>query len=176
MICNVACKQQTHFRSSLLSLFSPSFSSLSQAICNGAMKSFISEVRTNCSSNFRVKSLALFSWQINKQAGTLLIIRGWRSNWWGTCLARSIFLKQYLAADMKHSAFEGAFHSIKTFENLETASNGTEISRKSFQKFWKLLNFRNGGTTQPKNSRSKVEWKENFREKNIPRIVTVCLE
>ena len=36
----------------------------------------------------------------------------------------------------------GAFHSTKTLENLETAANGTEISRKSFLKFRKLLNFR----------------------------------
>ena len=141
-------------------------------ICHGAMKFFISEVRTYCCSNFRVKSVALFSWQINKHTGTVLIIRGWTSNWWGTCLARSIFLKQYPAAEMKHSAFEGAFHSTKTFENLETASNGTEISRKSFQKCW-ISEMR---TTQPKNSRSKVEWKENFREKNIPRIVILYLE
>ena len=49
---------------------------------------------------------------------------------------------------------ENAFHSTKTFENLETAANGTEIFRKR--------------TIQPKNSRnsrSKVEWKENLREK-----------
>ena len=30
---------------------------------------------------------------------------------------------------------KGAFHSIKTFQNLETAANDTEISRKSFHKF-----------------------------------------
>ena len=34
----------------------------------------------------------------------------------------------------------GVFHSTKTLENLETASNGTEISQKRFLKFWKLLN------------------------------------
>ena len=32
----------------------------------------------------------------------------------------------------------GAFHSTKTFENFETAANGTEMSRKSFQKFSKI--------------------------------------
>ena len=55
---------------------------------------------------------------------------------------------------------ENAFHSTKTFENLETAANGTEIFRK-------LLNFRNANypTENSRNSRSKVEWKENFREK-----------
>ena len=36
-----------------------------------------------------------------------------------------------------------AFHSTKTFQKLETAANGTEISQKSFQKFRKLLDFRN---------------------------------
>ena len=41
------------------------------------------------------------------------------------------------------------FHSTKTFENLETAANGTEIFHKSFQKFRKLLNFRMQ-TIQPK--------------------------
>ena len=60
----------------------------------------------------------------------------------------------------------GAFHSTKTFENLETAVNGTEISWKSFHKFQKLLIFRNANhsTENFRNSGSKVEWKENFRE------------
>ena len=60
----------------------------------------------------------------------------------------------------------GAFHSTKTFEHLEIAANGTEISWKSFQKFRKLLNFRNANhsTENFRNSGSKVEWKENFRE------------
>ena len=60
----------------------------------------------------------------------------------------------------------GAFHSTKTFENLETAANGTEISWKSVQKFRKLFNFRNTNhsTENVINSGSKVEWKENFRE------------
>ena len=54
----------------------------------------------------------------------------------------------------------------KLFENLETATNGTEISRKSFQKFWKLLNFQNANhsTESSSSSGSKVEWKENLRE------------
>ena len=60
----------------------------------------------------------------------------------------------------------GAFHSTKTFENLETAANGTEISWKSFQKFRKLLSYRNANhsTENFRNSGSKVEWKEKFRE------------
>ena len=58
-------------------------------------------------------------------------------------------------------------HSTKTFENLETVANGTEISRKSFQKFWKLLNFRNMNlsTENSRNFGSKVELKENLRGK-----------
>ena len=64
------------------------------------------------------------------------------------------------------SEIVGAFHSIKTFENFETAANGTEISWKSFQKFRKLLNFRNANHSTEifRNSGNKVEWKENFRE------------
>ena len=42
-----------------------------------------------------------------------------------------------------------AFHSTKTFENLEKAANGTKISHKSFQKLRKLLIFRMQ-TIQPK--------------------------
>ena len=68
----------------------------------------------------------------------------------------------------------------KTFENLETAVNGTEISWKSFQKFRKLFNFRNANhsTENCRNSGSKVEWKENFRENffenlGIPREVVL---
>ena len=62
---------------------------------------------------------------------------------------------------------KGAFHSTKTFENLGTAANGTEISRKSFQKFRKLLNFPSANhlTENSRNSGKKVEWKENFWEK-----------
>ena len=61
----------------------------------------------------------------------------------------------------------GPFHWTKTFENLETAANDSEISRKSFQIFRKLLNFRNANlsTENSRNPRSKVERKENFREK-----------
>ena len=43
----------------------------------------------------------------------------------------------------------GTFHSTKTFENLKTVANGTEISQKRFQKFRKLLNFQMQ-TIQPK--------------------------
>ena len=52
----------------------------------------------------------------------------------------------------------GAFHSTKTFENFETAANGTEISWKSFQKFRKLLNFQNANhsTENFRNSGNKV--------------------
>ena len=67
----------------------------------------------------------------------------------------------------------GAFHSTKTFE---IEANGTEISWKSFQKFRKLLNFRNANhsTEQFRNSGSKVEWKENFRENlGVPREVVL---
>ena len=62
-----------------------------------------------------------------------------------------------------------AFHSTKTLKNLKTAANGTENSRKSFQKFRKLLNFRNANhsTENSRNFGSKVEWKENFREKKF---------
>ena len=70
----------------------------------------------------------------------------------------------------------GAFRSTKTFDNLETAANGTEISWKSFQKFRKLLNFRNANhsTENFRNSGSEVEWKENFRENlGIPRKVAL---
>ena len=44
--------------------------------------------------------------------------------------------------------------------------------RKSFQKFWKLLNFRNANhsTENSGNSGSKVEWKGNFREKAFSKI------
>ena len=44
--------------------------------------------------------------------------------------------------------------------------------RKSFQKFWKLLNFRNANhsTENSGNSESKVEWKGNFREKAFSKI------
>ena len=60
-------------------------------------------------------------------------------------------------------------HSTKTFENLETVANGAAIFRKRFQEIWKLLNFRNANhsTQNSRNSGSKVEWKENFREKKF---------
>ena len=59
-----------------------------------------------------------------------------------------------------------AFHSTKTFENLESAANDTDIPRKSFQKFRKLLNCRNANhsTENSRFSGSIVEWKQNFRE------------
>ena len=37
-------------------------------------------------------------------------------------------------ARRKSEVTKGAFYLTKTFENLETAANGTEISRKGFQK------------------------------------------
>ena len=43
-----------------------------------------------------------------------------------------------------------AFHLTKTFENVDSAANGTEISPKSIQKFLKLLNFEMR-TIQPQN-------------------------
>ena len=127
-------------------------------ICHGAMKSFISQVRTYCSSN---------------------LIRGWTSNWWGTCLAWSIFLKQYLAAEMKHSAFEGAFHSTKTFKNLETESNGTEIPRKSFRNSGNCWISEMAETLNRKTPGAKLNGKKTSGKKDtsyskpIPRIV--CL-
>ena len=68
----------------------------------------------------------------------------------------------------------GAFHSSKTFENLETVANGTEMSPKSFQKFRKLLNFRNvnHSTENSRNLGSKVEWKANSREKFLENMGT----
>ena len=76
----------------------------------------------------------------------------------------------------------GTFHSSKTFENLETAANGTEMSLKSFQKCRKLLDFRNANhsTKNSRNPGSTVEWKANSREKfleslGIPReVVLFC--
>ena len=51
----------------------------------------------------------------------------------------------------------GAFYSTKTFENLETASNGTENIQT-------LLNFRNvnHSTENSRNPGSKVKWKEKI--------------
>ena len=45
---------------------------------------------------------------------------------------------------------KGAFHSTKPFEYLETEANGTEIFKKSFQKFRKLLNFPNANHSKRK--------------------------
>ena len=56
-------------------------------------------------------------------------------------------------ARRKSEVTKGAFHLTKTFENLETAANGTEIFRKGFQKSQKLLNFRNANHST-ENSRS----------------------
>ena len=61
---------------------------------------------------------------------------------------------------------QGALHSTKTFKNLERVANDTEYSWKSFQKFWKLLNFQNANQSTD-NPWSKNEWKENFQEKNL---------
>ena len=64
----------------------------------------------------------------------------------------------------------------KLFENLETAVNGTEISPKSFQKLWKLLNFQNANrsTESSSFSGSKVEWKENLREHFFENLGITC--
>ena len=71
----------------------------------------------------------------------------------------------------------GAFHSTKTVENLETKAMVQKFPEK-FQKFCKVLNFRNANhsTKNSGNSGSKVEWKENFQENifenlSIPREV-----
>ena len=76
-----------------------------------------------------------------------------------------------------------AFHSTKTFENLETEASCREISQKSVQKFHKLLNFRNvnHSTRNSRNSQIKVECKEKFPEKVsenlvIPRKVVLFLK
>ena len=82
---------------------------------------------------------------------------------------------------IKGNAFEllGAFHSTKTFENLETGVNGTGIAGKSFHKFRKLN--ANHSTENPRNSESKVNGKKpsgkNFFFENlgIPREVVLCL-
>ena len=64
----------------------------------------------------------------------------------------------------------------KLFENLETAANGTEISLRSFQKLWKLLNFQNANhsTESSSFSGSKVEWKENLREHFFENLGITC--
>ena len=65
-----------------------------------------------------------------------------------TCCVR-LWRQAHATLDSK-----GAFHSTKTFENLETGANGREISRKCFPKLWKLLNFRNANHLSTKNSRN----------------------
>ena len=59
----------------------------------------------------------------------------------------------------------GAFHSTKTFENLETAAMVQKFPEK-FPEILELVNFRNANhsTENSGNSGSKVEWKGNFRE------------
>ena len=52
----------------------------------------------------------------------------------------------------------GLFHSTKMFENLGTAEDGAEISRKKIPNFWNAHH----STENSRNSGSKVEWKENF--------------
>ena len=42
-------------------------------------------------------------------------------------------LKKCPGNTVQHAYTIGAFHSTRTFETLETAANGTEISRKSFR-------------------------------------------
>ena len=76
-----------------------------------------------------------------------------------------------------------AFHSTKTFEKYGNSGKWYRNFRKRFQKFRELLNFRNAKhlTKNSRNSRSKVEWKENFRENcfenwGIPREVVLFLE
>ena len=63
------------------------------------------------------------------------------------------------------------FHSTKTFVNV-SSYKGSEISLNSFQKFWKLLNFRNANhsTENSRNSGSKAEGKENRRVFWVPEV------
>ena len=75
-------------------------------------------------------------------------------------------LKKCPGNTVQHAYTIGAFHSTRTFETLETAANGTEISRKSFR------NPGNGWisemrTTQPKFLEiftCKAARKKNFLE------------
>ena len=59
----------------------------------------------------------------------------------------------------------------KTFVNV-SSYKGSEISLNSFQKFWKLLNFRNANhsTENSRNSGSKAEGKENRRVFWVPEV------
>ena len=68
-----------------------------------------------------------------------------------------------------------SFHSTKTFVNV-SSYKGSEISLNSFQKFWKLLNFRNANhsTENSRNSGSKVEGKENRRYPGYQRFFSRC--
>ena len=63
------------------------------------------------------------------------------------------------------------FHSTKTFVNV-SSYKGSKISLNSFQKFWKLLNFRNANhsTENSRNSGSKLEGKENRRVSWVPEV------
>ena len=71
----------------------------------------------------------------------------------------------------------------KLSKNMETAANGTEISGKgsrNSKNCW-ISETRKHLTKNSRNSRSKVEWKENFRENcfenwGIPREVVLFLE
>ena len=71
----------------------------------------------------------------------------------------------------------------KLSKNMETAANGTEISGKgsrNSENCW-ISETRKHLTKNSRNSRSKVEWKENFRENcvenwGIPREVVLFLE
>ena len=80
--------------------------------------------------------------------------------------SEGFFLKKCPGNTVQHAYTIGAFHSTRTFETLETAANGTEISRKSSR------NPGNGWisemrTTQPKFleiftckvARKKTSWK-----------------
>ena len=100
---------------------------------------------------------------------------------WGKGKMKAHGVLGYQAGSSVCEGDSGRFpiYSTKTFENLEAAANGTDIFRKNFQKFWKLLNFQNANhsTKNSRNSGNKVEWKENFREisenLSIPREVVL---
>ena len=66
----------------------------------------------------------------------------------------------------------GAFHSTKTFENLETAAMVQKFPEK-FQEILETVDFRNANhsTENSGNSGSKVEWKGNFRENVFENLV-----
>ena len=86
-------------------------------------------------------------------------------------------MRQAKQITISHGALSISNQNFRKFGN---SGNGTEISRKRFQKFWKVLNFRNANHST-ENSGSKVEWKENFWENmfenlGIPREVFLFLE